>query len=113
MSVETFNLTTVFNVNYKIFLYFGFWKVDSNCKFKTLYRLYTYLCFAFMISFLLPQIVHMVVNVNDIMEVTGTMYVFCTFFVNLVKTIGIYLRMDDIKDLLRNFKANSLLQVIL
>nr|WJJ63304.1 odorant receptor 4 [Pachyrhinus yasumatsui] len=106
-----FNLTSVFSKNQKIFFYFGFWKVNDHCKFKFFYKLYTCLCFAFMISFLLPQFVYMLVNGNDILKVTGTMYVFCTFFVNLVKTSGVYFKMDAIKELLRNFKRSPLLQV--
>lgn len=109
---QTFDLTSIFTKNYNIFFCFGFWKPDNNFRYKTLYNLYTLSCFCILVLFLLPQAIYMIVNRNDILEVTGTMYVFCTFFINFIKTLVIYSNMDVIKQILENFKRNSLLQVI-
>lgn len=109
--LKLFDLDSQFTKNYQMFFWFGYWKPDKNYKHKTLYNLYTVFCFGVLIAFILPQLVYMIVFGSDIYKLTSTLYVFITFFINLVKTLGIYFNMDVIKDILRNFKENPLLQV--
>lgn len=109
--LKLFDLESQFTKNCQIFFWFGFWKPDKDFKHKTLYNLYSVFCFGILITFILPQFIYMIVFGSDIYKLTSTLYVFTTFFINLVKTLGIYFNMDVIKDILRNFKENSLLQV--
>lgn len=109
--LKLFDLDSQFTKNYEIFFWLGFWKPDKNYKHKTLYNLYTVFCFGVLITFISPQFIYMIVFGSDIYKLTSTLYVFTSFFMNLVKTLGIYFNMDVIKDILRNFKDNPLLQV--
>ncbi|XP_030755395.1 odorant receptor Or1-like [Sitophilus oryzae] len=63
------DLSEIFFRNQQLFLYFGFWKLDPYSKFKFVYSFYTCFGFGLIILFLLPLILHMIANANDIMEV--------------------------------------------
>lgn len=58
-----------------MFKLFGFWKPDDSMKYKKLYKLYTTICITVWVIFLVSQLKLIYENIDDVVELTGLMYI--------------------------------------
>lgn len=75
MTLSLVNYAAYYRHNIYMLKLLGFWKPDNNMKYKNLYNLYTTICITVWVVFLASQLKVIYENVDDVVELTGLMYV--------------------------------------
>lgn len=98
---QNYDFSEYFTPNIIIYKLFGFWRPDEDMKFKKLYHCYTALCTCIWVTFLLSQITHIILNIQNVQEITAALNTTITFTVDLIKMLAIYKNMNLIKTLIK------------
>nr|UTN00955.1 odorant receptor [Semanotus bifasciatus] len=105
-----FDYLHFFTHNILMYKLLGFWRPDKEMKYKMLYHCYTATCTAVWVAYLLSQITYISTNIQNVSEVTATLFVTITFSMDLIKMLVIYRNMNYIKLLIKNLN-NPIFQV--
>lgn len=87
MIVENIDYSSFFNHNVLLFKLLGFWKPDRKMRYRRLYNFYTAFCITIWVLFLCSQFRLIYENIDDVVELTGLMYITGKYLLNKKKRL--------------------------
>ncbi|XP_072377668.1 odorant receptor Or1-like [Diabrotica undecimpunctata] len=70
-------------------------------RYKTVYKMYSFICTLCLVLFLLSQFIYMYLNIDDMDEIMAVFYLAGPFIVNICKMLAVYRKFDEIKILMK------------
>lgn len=99
---QNYDYSQHFTRNINIYKIFGFWRPDSDMKYKKMHHCYTAFWLSLSFMFLLSQIIYINNNRKNVKEIAATLYVTITFISVLSRILTSYIGMNKLKIIVKN-----------